>query len=162
LLFFATRAMVTSPDSYDLNRFIEAQEASYAQALAELRAGRKRSHWIWYVLPQVHGLGMSGMSVRYAIASLDEARAYLAHPVLGTRLRECVAAISAHCDGGDGPSAEQILGGIDAQKFRSCLTLFIEAGGEDELFGAALRRYYRGEPDQATLAVLANDAARLA
>ncbi|HEX4326153.1 MAG TPA: DUF1810 domain-containing protein [Burkholderiales bacterium] len=152
--------MTTAPDSYDLNRFVEAQEASYAQALAELRAGRKRAHWIWYVLPQIHGLGMSGMSVRYAITSLAEARAYLAHPLLGARLRECVAAINGHRDGGDGPDAEEILGGIDAQKFRSCLTLFIEAGGEEGLFGEALRRYYGGEADQATLEVLARDNGR--
>ncbi|MDB5803985.1 MAG: hypothetical protein JWN73_1307 [Betaproteobacteria bacterium] len=149
--------MTTTSDSYDLNRFLEAQEASYAQALAELRAGRKRSHWIWYVLPQIHGLGMSSMSARYAIASIEEAQAYLAHPVLGARLRECVAAMNAHRDGGDGPGAEEILGGIDAQKFRSCLTLFIEAGGEDGLFGEGLRRYYGGKADQATLEVLAKD-----
>lgn len=138
----------------DLARFVEAQAGSYAQALAELRAGRKRSHWIWYVLPQVQGLGMSGMSRRYGIASLEEARAYLAHPLLGPRLAECVQAINAHHVEGRGPSAEEILGGIDAQKFRSCLTLFIAAGGEHAVFGEALRRYYGGEEDQATLAIL--------
>jgi uncharacterized protein (DUF1810 family) len=142
-----------------LDRFVEAQAHSYGQALSELRAGRKRSHWIWYVLPQIHGLGMSAMSARYAIASLEEARAYLAHPLLGTRLRECVAAINAHRAGAGGPDAEDILGGIDAQKFRSCLTLFIAAGGEDALFGQALRNYFGGEPDAATLQILVRDQA---
>lgn len=137
-------------DSFDLERFVSAQASSYAQALAELRAGRKRSHWIWYVLPQMKGLGMSGMSQRYGIASLDEARAYLAHPLLGPRLRECVAAINAHAH----EDAETILGGIDAQKFRSCLTLFIRAGGGGP-FDTALRTFYAGREDEATLALLA-------
>ncbi|HEY4374870.1 MAG TPA: DUF1810 domain-containing protein [Burkholderiales bacterium] len=140
--------------AHELERFVEAQAGSYAQALAELRAGSKRSHWIWYVLPQVQGLGMSGMSRRYGIASLDEARAYLAHPVLGPRLLECVQAMNAHREEERGPSAEEILGGIDARKFRSCLTLFIAAGGEDAVFGEALRRYYGGAADQATLEIL--------
>jgi uncharacterized protein (DUF1810 family) len=105
-------------DPYDLGRFLEAQEASYQHALSELRAGQKRSHWSWYILPQVLGLGSSPLSVRFAIRSLAEAKAYLEHPVLGPRLRECVAAMNSHT----GLSARQILGEIDAQKFRSCLT----------------------------------------
>jgi uncharacterized protein (DUF1810 family) len=150
--------MTPVDDPYDLERFVRAQEDSYAGALAELQAGRKRSHWIWYVLPQLRGLGSSSMAVRYGIASLDEARAYLKHPVLGARLRECVVAINAHRAEGDGPSAEAILGGIDAQKFRSCLTLFIAAAQDDaptqQLFSQALARYYGGVPDQRTLALL--------
>ena len=140
--------MPTSPsDPYDLQRFVTAQEASYPQALAELRAGRKRTHWIWYILPQIHGLGLSAMSVRYAIQSLAEARAYLAHPLLGARLRECVAVMNAH----EGKSAEEILGGIDAQKFCSCLTLFVEADGDASVFGEGLRKYFFGRADEATL-----------
>ncbi len=150
--------MARADDPHDLARFVQAQEGDYAQALAELKAGRKRSHWIWYILPQLRGLGSSSMAVRYGIASLDEARAYLQHAVLGARLRECVAAINAHGAHGDGPSAEEMLGGIDAQKFRSCLTLFIAAAADDpptqQLLGQALARYYGGVPDQRTLALL--------
>ena len=142
-------------DPHDLARFLAAQEADHAQALAELRAGRKRTHWIWYVLPQLRGLGASGMSVRYGIGSLAEARAYLAHPVLGARLRECVAALNAH----EGRSAEDILGAIDALKFRSSATLFAQAAGPDSVFQQALDRYFRGQPDPATLSLLAAQGA---
>jgi uncharacterized protein (DUF1810 family) len=138
-------------DPFDLKRFVDAQEPSYEQALAELRAGRKRSHWSWYILPQVLGLGSSPMSVRYAIRSLAEAKAYLGHPLLGARLRECVAAMNTHA----GSSATQILGEIDAQKFRSCLTLFAQADSSEPIFGQALNNYFSGEPDVATLAILA-------
>ena len=138
-------------DPFGLNRFVEAQAASYAQALAELRAGRKRSHWSWYVLPQVAGLGASPMSVRYAIRSLAEARAYLEHPLLEARLRECVAAMNAHT----GSSASRILGEIDALKFRSCLTLFAQASGSEAVFVEALDKYFSGDADPATLAILA-------
>ncbi|MBV9834549.1 MAG: DUF1810 domain-containing protein [Alphaproteobacteria bacterium] len=147
--------MAQTDDPYDLARFVRAQEDDYAQALSELQAGRKRSHWIWYILPQLLGLGSSSMAVRYGITSLDEARAYLKHAVLGARLRECVAAINAH---GDGSSAEEMLGSIDAQKFRSCLTLFIAAAEHDapsrQEFQQALDRYYGGVPDQRTLGLL--------
>jgi len=150
--------MARADDPYDLARFVQAQADDYAPALAELQAGRKQSHWIWYILPQLRGLGSSSMAVRYGIASLDEARAYLEHPVLGARLRECVAAINAHGADGDGPSAEAMLGSIDAQKFRSCLTLFIAAAAGDaptrQLLEQALDRYYGGAPDQRTLALL--------
>ena len=139
-------------DPFDLNRFLEAQEGSYQDALSELRAGRKRTHWSWYILPQIVGLGFSGMSVRYAIKSMAEAKAYLEHPVLGARLRECVAAMNAHT----GLSASQILGGIDALKFRSCLTLFAQAGSPEPVFGEALNKYFAGQPDDATLAILAD------
>jgi len=138
-------------DPFDLERFLEAQEANYRQALSELRAGLKQSHWSWYVLPQVTGLGTSPMSIRFSIRSLAEARAYLEHPILGARLRECVAAINAHT----GLSASQILGEIDAQKFRSCLTLFTLADSSEPVFGKALRKYFSGEPDAATLRIVA-------
>ena len=138
-------------DPFDLNRFLEAQEGSYQQALSELRAGRKRTHWSWYIVPQIIGLGSSGMSVRYAIKSLAEAKAYLEHPVLGARLRECVAAMNEHT----GLTASQVLGGIDAQKFRSCLTLFAQAGRPEPVFDEALNKYFAGQPDDATLAILA-------
>jgi uncharacterized protein (DUF1810 family) len=141
----------TPPDPYDLQRFVEAQEESYAQALAELRVGRKRTHWIWYVLPQIEGLGTSAMSRRYAIGSLAEARAYLAHPILGARLRECVAAVNAH----DGLGAVEIFGSVDAAKFRSCCTLFAEVAGTEMVFAEALNKYFAGNPDPATLAILA-------
>jgi len=140
-------------DQFDLGRFLAAQEASYQQALSELRAGQKRSHWSWYILPQMLGLGSSPMSVRFAIRSQAEAKAYLEHPILGARLRECVAAINTHT----GLSATQILGAIDAQKFRSCLTLFAQAGGSEPVFGEALNKYFSGKPDAATLALLASE-----
>ena len=131
-----------------LRRFVDAQEAAgtYERALAELRAGRKRSHWIWFVFPQLTGLGQSEMSRRYAIASLAEARAYLEHPLLGARLSECAEALLRHRD----RSAEEILGGIDAVKVRSSMTLFAHAGPAQPVFGQVLERLYAGEPDAAT------------
>jgi uncharacterized protein (DUF1810 family) len=131
-----------------LQRFVDAQEAggAYAQALTELRAGRKRSHWIWFVFPQIAGLGQSAMSQRYAIASLAEAEAYLAHPLLGPRLRECAEALLGH---GERP-AEAILGGIDAVKVRSSMTLFARAAPGEPLFRQVLDRFYDGEADAAT------------
>ncbi len=146
----------TQPDPYNLQRFVDAQEGSYQQALAELRAGRKRSHWIWYILPQIQGLGSSAMSRRYAIGSLAEARAYLAHPILGARLRECVAAVNAH----EGISALEIFGSVDAAKFRSCCTLFAEVAGTEKVFAEALNKYFAGKPDTATLAILAAQKGR--
>jgi uncharacterized protein (DUF1810 family) len=144
---------MSSPnDPYDLARFVEAQKATYEAALAELRAGNKRSHWIWYILPQVQGLGSSQMSARYAIKSLAEARAYLEHPVLGARLRACVATMNAHA----GLSASDVLGQLDAQKFRSCLTLFARAATAESIFAQALDKYFSGKPDAATLAILAS------
>lgn len=139
----------------DLARFVDAQAGSYEQALAELRAGRKQSHWSWYVLPQVRGLGSSPMSVRYAIMSLAEARAYLDHPILGTRLRECVAAMNNH----EGLSAIDVLGRVDAQKFWSCLTLFAKASGGESVFEVALEKFFSGQRDTATLAMLASQDA---
>jgi uncharacterized protein (DUF1810 family) len=137
-------------DPRGLERFVEAQEdgAIYARALAELRAGRKQSHWMWFVFPQIAGLGSSPMARVYAIGSLEEARAYLAHPILGPRLRECAAALFA-ADSSLG--AEEILGGIDALKLRSSMTLFAGAAPEERRFGAVLERFYAGEPDPETL-----------
>ncbi len=140
-----------SPDLYDLHRFVEAQDANYLQALAELRAGRKQSHWSWYVLPQTRGLGSSLMSVRYAISGLAEAEAYLAHPLLGARLQETVAVLNAHC----GLSAAQILGQVDAQKFHSCLTLFNRVPGASRQFRDALEKYFAAAEDPSTISILA-------
>ncbi len=147
-----------SPDPFDLQRFVDAQARDYAQALAELRAGHKRSHWIWYVLPQLRGLGSSAMSQRYGIGSLAEARAYLAHPLLGARLRECVAALHAHRGR---LSAVDVLGSVDALKCRSCLTLFDAAADHSgPVFAEALDAFFGGERDPATLARLAEEEVR--
>lgn len=137
-------------DRFDLTRFIEAQAENYGEALAELRAGQKRTHWSWYVLPQIQGLGLSAMSVRYAISGAQEARAYLAHPVLGPRLRECVSAINSH----RGTSAADILGSVDAQKFHSCVTLFAAVSPAASPFHTALTNYFSGIPDRNTLTIL--------
>lgn len=134
-------------DPFDLQRFVEAQKRNYADALAELTAGRKTSHWMWYVFPQIAGLGSSAMAQTYAIGSRAEAIAYLAHPVLGPRLRECVAAVNAVT----GRSAHQIFGSPDDLKFRSSLTLFAEAAPDEPLFSQALAAYFAGEPDARTL-----------
>ena len=139
-------------DPFDLERFLKAQEISYQNALDELRAGCKETHWSWFILPQILGLGSSPMSVHYAIRSLSEAEAYLAHPILGSRLRECVSVINTHSE----LSASQILGEIDAKKFRSCLTLFAQLDCSEPLFNEALEKYFSGIPDPATLAILAN------
>ena len=138
-----------SPSS-TLDRFIDAQSSNYQTALGELQRGRKHSHWIWYVLPQLRGLGHSPMSHQYGIAGLAEARAYLEHPVLGPRLRECVSAICAH----PGSSAAEILGEIDAMKFRSCLTLFSAVDEETQLFKNALNQFFAGQPDMQTIRLL--------
>ncbi len=130
----------------DLERFVDAQANVYDDALAELRRGRKGSHWMWFVFPQIAGLGFSPMSQRYAIASLDEAREYLSHPVLGPRLRECVAAVLAV----EGRSAEEILGLVDARKLRSSMTLFHRAAPYESVFREVLDRYFAGEADPAT------------
>jgi len=135
-------------DEHDLERFVVAQDrgGTYEQALTELRAGRKTSHWIWFVFPQIAGLGSSPMAQRYAIASLDEARAYLGHPVLGARLREAAAALTAL----GSHSAEEVMGGIDAIKLRSSMTLFHRADPDDPLFADVLAQYFGGVPDDAT------------
>jgi uncharacterized protein (DUF1810 family) len=132
-----------------LDRFVSAQVSVYPSALAELTAGRKRTHWMWFIFPQIAGLGSSPAAQRYAIASLDEARAYLAHPVLGPRLRECADALLAV----EGKSAEEILGYPDDLKLRSSMTLFARAADDPDVFEAVLERYYDG-PDPRTLALL--------
>jgi uncharacterized protein (DUF1810 family) len=132
--------------SSGLDRFVEAQRPGYAAALGELRSGRKTGHWIWFVFPQIAGLGRSDMSRLYAIASLDEAKAYLAHPVLGARLRECAAAVLAIT----GASANQIFGGTDAMKVRSSMTLFHRAAPDEPPFTDVLNRYFDGAPDPET------------
>lgn len=137
-------------DRYDLQRFLDAQEPVYPQVLAELRAARKASHWMWFVFPQLAGLGGSPMARRYAISSLDEARAYLAHPVLGPRLRECSELVLRAAQ----PDVHRIFGSPDDLKFRSCMTLFQRAATQEPVFGACLDRYFGGQPDAATLAML--------
>lgn len=132
----------------DLGRFVAAQEATYATALAEIRRGAKRSHWMWFIFPQIAGLGRSPTAQFYAIGSIDEARDYLAHPILGARLRECVAALQDLAP----TSAEAVFGAVDAVKLRSSLTLFAEASGE-RLFDAAIERWF-GDKDEATLTIL--------
>lgn len=134
-----------------LERFVRAQERDYARALAELSAGRKQTHWIWYILPQLRELGRSTMAHEFGIAGRSEAADYFAHPVLGARLVECVNAMLGHAD----RTAVEILGEIDAMKFRSCLTLFAEVVPAEPSFAAALDRFYRGMPDVETLRLLA-------
>jgi uncharacterized protein (DUF1810 family) len=137
-------------DPYNLARFVEAQAPAYEAALSELRQGRKTSHWMWFIFPQILGLGDSWMAKLYAITSLDEARAYLTHPLLGARLRECTQTVV----GVEGRSAEAIFGQPDVLKFRSSLTLFAEASPHEPLFRAALAKYYEGEPDRRSIALL--------
>jgi len=143
--------MTSPPDVHDLARFVTAQARNYADAIAELRAGRKLTHWSWYVLPQLAGLGASPLSVRYAISGLDEARAYLSHPLLGRRLRECIDAMNAL----QGADAAAVLGGIDALKFHSCVTLFARVAEPGSPFHAALAKYFGGREDPGTCAILA-------
>lgn len=137
-------------DPYNLQRFIEAQDPVYASVLDELRAGEKRGHWMWYVFPQIKGLGHSVTAQQYAITSQEEARAYLEHPVLGSRLRECTGLVMNV----DGRPAEQIFYYPDNLKFRSCMTLFMEATSRNNIFQDALRKYFEGNPDQSTLDIL--------
>ncbi len=136
--------------SRELERFVEAQTPVWRQVVAELEAGAKRSHWMWFVFPQIHGLGSSPMAVRYAIASRTEAQAYVAHRVLGPRLHEATGLMLRHA----GTPAETILGGIDALKFRSSMTLFRHAAPEEPLFGRALDAFCGGEEDPKTVAIL--------
>jgi uncharacterized protein (DUF1810 family) len=135
-------------DPFDLQRFVDAQDAggTYDAALAELRAGHKRSHWMWFVFPQVAGLGRSAMAARYAISGPAEARAYLAHPVLGPRLIESARALTDL----DTADAVAVLGGVDAQKLRSSMTLFAAVAPDEPVFGAVLDRFFAGVPDPGT------------
>ena len=134
-------------DPYNLERFVDAQKGVYDQVLRELRMGRKQSHWMWFVFPQIAGLGQSPTSVFYAISSLDEAKAYLAHPLLAARLRECARAALA----AEGRSARRIFGVIDEMKFRSSMTLFMKAAPDEPLFAECLQKFFGGAADPATL-----------
>ncbi len=140
-----TRAAVEDP--HDLQRFVAAQTEVYGAVLAELRAGRKTTHWMWFVFPQIRGLGSSWMSEHYAIASVDEARAYLAHPLLGARLRECTAIVVANRHN----SAWRIFGCVDAMKFHSSLTLFAHATADNQVFLDALAKFFHGKFDSLTI-----------
>jgi uncharacterized protein (DUF1810 family) len=137
-------------DPYHLKRFLDAQATTYDRALAELKAGQKRSHWIWYIFPQYRGLGFSAMSQKYAIQSLEEAKAYLAHPILGDRLLECTTTVL----GITGRSAYNIFGSPDDLKLRSCATLFAVVSPADSLFVQLLDRFYNGQRDTKTLHLL--------
>lgn len=135
-------------DPHRLQRFVDAQNQAdtYERALSELRAGRKTGHWMWFVFPQIAGLGHSPTAMTYAISSLEEARAYLAHPLLGARLRECTRALTEL----DGASAVDVLGTVDAMKLRSSMTLFARAAPDEPLFRQVLDRYFVGAADEAT------------
>jgi uncharacterized protein (DUF1810 family) len=142
-------------DPYNLERFVAAQDSggTYQQALSELQLGKKTSHWMWFIFPQLAGLGHSGMSQRYAISSLAEARAYLQHSVLGPRLLETAQALTDFSD----RTAEEILGPIDARKLHSCMTLFLRAAPGETVFKAVLAQFFDGLPDDATDSLLRSD-----
>ena len=137
-------------DPYNLQRFVNAQDPVYAKVHEELRAGRKRSHWMWFIFPQLQGLGNSPMALEFAISSREEAKAYLKHPVLGPRLVECCLLVL----GIDGSSIETIFGYPDHLKFRSSMTLFARAAPDSLVFTSALEKFFQGEPDPLTLASL--------
>lgn len=139
--------MESVSDPFDLQRFVDVQERVYDGVLGELRAGRKRSHWIWFIFPQVAGLGSSPTAARYAISSLDEARAYLAHEVLGPRLHQCAQLVNAV----QGRSIGEIFGSPDDLKVRSSMTLFAHATQDNHDFVQLLERYYGGEEDRLTV-----------
>ena len=139
-----------SEDRFDLNRFISAQAGVYSTALAELKSGKKRSHWMWFIFPQLNGLGSSTMAMDYSIKSLDEAQEYLLHPILGARLRECTETVLAV----EGCTALGIFGYPDDLKFKSSMTLFEAVAGQDSIFSAALGKYFNGERDSRTLELL--------
>jgi uncharacterized protein (DUF1810 family) len=141
---------VNTDDPYDLNRFLIAQEGIYDRALAELKAGQKRTHWMWYIFPQIDGLGYSPTAKHYAVKSLEEARQYLDHPVLGKRLLECTEAVL----GIRGGSVSEIFGYPDDLKFKSSMTLFEKVAGPGSVFSSALERYCHGGRDPATLRLL--------
>lgn len=134
-------------DPYHLDRFVRAQDRVFDHALAELRAGYKSSHWMWFIFPQIRGLGRSPVSTEYAISSREEARAYLQHPILGPRLKECTRLVLAL----EGRSVEDIFGSPDDMKFRSSMTLFAQVSPDDEIFQQALDKHFGGVPDRLTL-----------
>lgn len=145
-----TRTLVEAADPHHLSRFIQAQERDYDQALSEIRSGRKRSHWMWYVFPQFAGLGLSPTARHYAIKSVAEAEAYLRHPILGPRLLECARATLAL----EGRSASEVFGSPDDMKLRSCATLFADVSPAGSLFEQLLDKYFGGERDDKTLALV--------
>jgi uncharacterized protein (DUF1810 family) len=134
-------------DQYNLERFVSAQHSIYAEVLSELRAGMKTSHWMWFIFPQIRGLGRSPVSVEYAISSREEAAAYLQHPVVGPRLKECTQLVLDV----ENRSAEEIFGSPDDMKFRSSMTLFAQVSTDDDIYARALQQYFAGVPDQLTL-----------
>jgi uncharacterized protein (DUF1810 family) len=142
--------MTTPHAGFDLERFVRAQVPIYATALAELKRGKKQSHWMWFILPQLRGLGQSEMARTYGLQGLAEAQAYQAHALLAPRLNECVEAMLGHA----GTLAHAILGGVDALKFRSCLTLFDKAAPDVPIFSEALAVFFEGQPDLETLRLL--------
>jgi uncharacterized protein (DUF1810 family) len=137
-------------DPHDLSRFVEAQKDDYEHAISEIRGGRKRSHWMWYIFPQYDGLGFSSTSKRYAIKSIAEATAYLRHPILGPRLVECVEAMLAL----EGRSAREVFGSPDDMKLRSCATLFAQVSALGSVFEQLLAKYFRGKSDAKTLRLI--------
>jgi uncharacterized protein (DUF1810 family) len=142
--------MTNSTDPHNLQRFVDAQKPDYEQVCAELRAGHKRTHWIWFIFPQMKGLGRSETASYYGIASRPEAEAYLAHPVLGPRLRECTRLVNLV----EGRSIDQIFGYPDNLKFRSSMTLFAATAADNQIFEDALEKYFAGEPDPRTIELL--------
>jgi uncharacterized protein (DUF1810 family) len=146
-----------TPDPYDLQRFVEAQRSTYDIALAEVRNGAKRSHWMWFIFPQFNGLGMSPRSIRYSIKSVAEAKVYLLHALLGPRLIEIAqAALDV-----DGASAREIFGTPDDAKLKSCATLFAHASLAGSVFHDVLHKYFEGRPDERTMQLLSDDERRL-
>ena len=152
-----TKTTDASPnrDPFDLSRFVAAQDPIYPEALSEIRAGHKRTHWMWFVFPQAIGLGTSPTARHYAIRSMDEARAYLTHPILGHRLRECAESLLRV----RGKSASEIFGDPDDMKLRSSMTLFASVAEKDSVFAKVLEQYFGGKPDPLTVAFIERDAA---
>ena len=141
---------MSGQDPYDLQRFVDAQEHVYERALSEIKSGRKRSHWMWFIFPQIDGLGASSMSKRYAIRSVAEAKAYLAHPLLGPRLLESAEAALAV----ETTSALELFGSPDDMKLRSCATLFASVSSEESVFRQLINKYFDGKPDDRTLQLI--------
>lgn len=137
-------------DVYNLNRFVQAQQSVYEQALSEIKSGKKRSHWMWYVFPQFDGLGLSDTSKRYSIKSIAEAKAYLSHPILGSRLIECAEAVLSI----EGRTANEIFGSPDDMKLKSCATLFSSVSPGKSVFDQLLDKFFQGERDDRTLRLL--------
>jgi uncharacterized protein (DUF1810 family) len=148
----STEDTLQTADPFDLDRFLIAQERDYSTALTEIRNGKKESHWIWYIFPQFSGLGSSEYAKCYSIKSIEEARQYLKHPILGGRLQECTAALLKV----DGRSAYQIFGDIDQKKVKSCMTLFAYVSNPESIFTQVLVRYYHGGRDEYTLQLMEN------